>query len=333
VSITDKVCWVLSNGRAGTENQCVGLAAAIGLPTQIKQVRCAPPWRWLPPRAWPNALGSLGPDSSPLAPPWPDLLIACGRSTEAVAVAIRRASRKAHRNGEGPATFVVYLQRPSHGLGQFDLLAPPQHDQVTGSNVISTVGALHRVTPEQLDIDAAKFAPLVAHLRRPLITVLVGGTGNAYQMTVETAQNLGRQLATMAAKHSASLAVTVSRRTGDANAAALRAALIDTPTVFWPPADRDREGDNPYFGFLGLADAIVVTADSISMASEACASGKPVYIADLPGGSAKFRRFHDGLRAAGLIRTFAGVIEQWSTTRLDDTARVAAAVRDQLNLV
>lgn len=334
--MTDKVCWVLSNGRTGTENQCVGLAAEVGLPYQIKQVRCAPPWRWLPPRMWPGALGSLGPDSSPLAPPWPDLLIACGRSTEAVAVAIRRASRKAHRNGDGPATFVVYLQRPSHSLRQFDLLAPPQHDQVTGINVIPTIGALHRVTPQQLEIDAAKFAPLAADLPRPLITVLVGGTGNAYQMTEETAQNLGRQLATMAAKHSAGLAVTVSRRTGDKNTAALRAALADTPAVFWPPAggpeNQDAQGDNPYFGFLGLADGIVVTADSISMTSEACATGKPVYVVDLPGGSAKFRRFHDGLRAAGLTRTFAGVIEKWSTTRLDDTAQIAAAIRDQLDL-
>ena len=35
---------------------------------------------------------------------------------------------------------------------------------------------------------------------------------------------------------------------------------------------------NPYFGILSSVDYIVVTADSISMCSEATSSGKPVYI-------------------------------------------------------
>jgi len=318
--MTGGVCWVLSNGRAGTVNQCLGLAEAVGFSITVKEVRPRALWRWLPPRLWPWALRSLGPESDPIEEPWPDLVIACGRSTEAIAVAIRRAAAK-----EDQTTFTVYLQRPSHNTEQFDLLAPPLHDQVTGSNVIATLGALHRVTPELLAADAEKFAALVAPLPRPLIAVLVGGTGNAYRMTETAARNLGQQLAALSRDQDMGLAITVSRRTGVKNTAALRAELADIPSVIW-----DDEGDNPYFGFLGLADAIIVTADSISMVSEACATGKPVYVAEIPGGSAKFERFHEGLRSKGLTRRFAGDIELWSASPLDDTARVAAAVRERL---
>ena len=115
--------------------------------------------------------------------------------------------------------------------------------------------------------------------------------------------------------------MTASRRTGDTNAAILRDALSTCPAYVW-----DGEGDNPYFGFLGLADTIVVTADSVSMVSEACATGKPVYVVELEGGSAKFARFHEGLRAAGITRAFDGNLESWTYAAPDDTAKVAAEI-------
>jgi len=228
--------------------------------------------------------------------------------------------------GQSP-TFTVYLQRPSHNIRCFDLLATPQHDQVRGENVIDTRGALNRVTRERLTQGANKVAPQIAHLPHPLIAVLVGGTGNAYRMTPKAAKKLGRQLCRLTEEKGAGLVVTVSRRTGPDNEAALRQELAGAPAVIW-----DGVGENPYFGYLGLADIIVVTADSISMVSEACATGKPVYVADLDGGSAKFKRFHTRLREDGLTRPFAGTVETWSPTALDDTAKVAAVIRARLNL-
>lgn len=324
--MAEKICWVLSNGRAGTENQCVGLAEAVGLPYVIKQVRVRPPWKWLPPRLWMSPLDALAADSDPLEPPWPDLLIASGRTTEALAVAIREASHQDTAQGRNPV-FTVYLQAPSHSTDSFDLLAPPKHDRVRGSNVVQTEGALHRVTDDKLAGEARRVAASLEHLPRPLIAVLIGGTGNAYRMTPAAAKKLGRQLCRLTEELGAGLAVTVSRRTGPDNEAALREGLADAPMVVW-----DGTGENPYFGFLGLADAIVVTVDSISMTSESCATGKPVYVADLPGGSAKFKRFHSQLREGGLTRPFAGTVEKWTPTPLDDTSRVAGIVRQRLNL-
>jgi mitochondrial fission protein ELM1 len=187
--------------------------------------------------------------------------------------------------------------------------------------VVETFGALHRVTRERLAAEADKFRASVAHLPRPLVCVLIGGPNRAYAMTTETIAGLAHKLRGLGA----GLAVTPSRRTGAMNLATLRSALAGAPAVVW-----DFAGDNPYFGWLGLADAIVVTADSVSMASEACCTGKPVFVAELPGGNPKFRAFHMGLRQAGFTRPFEGRLESWSYEPLDDTGMVAAEVLRRL---
>ena len=67
---------------------------------------------------------------------------------------------------------------------------------------------------------------------------------------------------------------------------------------------------------LALADAFVVTGDSVNMVCEAATTGKPVHVVDLKGGSAKFARFHESLRAAGITRPFQGRLERWSYAAL-----------------
>jgi mitochondrial fission protein ELM1 len=199
-------------------------------------------------------------------------------------------------------------------------VAAPRHDHVRGENVVETLGALNRVTPDRLQAAAAHFAPPFAHLPRPLAAVLIGGSSGAYRLTPKVTGALCDGLADLTA-NGAGLAVTPSRRTGEANVGVLRHRLAGPAATVW-----DDAGENPYFGLLGLADALIVTCDSVSMASEACATGKPVYIVDLPGGSRKFREFHTGLRAAGMTRPFAGTLESWTYPPLTDTARVAAEV-------
>jgi mitochondrial fission protein ELM1 len=63
------------------------------------------------------------------------------------------------------------------------------------------------------------------------------------------------------------------------------------------------------------------------MISEAAATGMPVHIIELDGGDAKFARFHQTMRDAGITRPFAGRIESWRYAPLDDTARAGAALR------
>jgi mitochondrial fission protein ELM1 len=73
-----------------------------------------------------------------------------------------------------------------------------------------------------------------------------------------------------------------------------------------------------------------VTADSISMISEAAATGKPVYVIELDGGSRKFARFHQAMRDAGITRPFTGAVETWRYTPPGDTERAAVEIRRRL---
>ncbi len=311
--MTTASCWVMTDAKPGMENQCLGLAEALGLHAARKHVFPRPPWKYLPPYLWWTALQAYTSDSDSLVPPWPDILIATGRATVAASIAIRRASRG--------RTFTVQIQNPGVPFRHFDLVIPPRHDNCAGPNVFPTRGALHRVTAQRLAEAASRFAPMLAHLPRPIVAVLIGGSNKIYRVTPRILHDLADKLAAMSRATGAGLAVTLSRRSGAEAEAILREQLAGIPAVIW-----NGSGDNPYFAYLGLADYIVVTADSVSMVSEACSTGKPVYVVDLEGGSEKFRRFHEGLRAEGITREFSGIVENWNYAPLNDTERAAAEV-------
>lgn len=315
-----KDCWILTDGKPGMENQCLGLADAIGLPYDIKRVRPRLPWRFLPPLLWPAPLRAGDDKSDTLEPPWPRLLIASGRQSAAPSIAIRRAA--------GGQTFTVQIQNPAVSPRHFDVVITPDHDRLSGPNVVSTIGALHRITPRLLAEEAAKFRQSVAALPRPLVVVLIGGSNKVYHMDLDFTAKLARDLKTMAERDGVGLLVTPSRRTGRANIAALERGLAEAPAIIWNGAD-----PNPYIGWLGLADAVVVTADSVSMVSEACATGKPVFIAEPAGGGGKFAAFHARLREAGMTRRFDGRYAVWDYQPLDDTARAARFVAKRLKLL
>lgn len=310
-------CWVVTDGTLGMEVQCLGLAEALGIEPVVKRLRTRPPWRYLPPRLWLAPMMALSSTSDRLDPPWPDLLIATGRQSVALSIAVRRRS--------GGKTFTVQIQNPAAALGNFDLVVAPVHDGLSGANVVATRGALNGVTPEKLAAAAERFGPELSHLPRPLVAVLIGGDNKVYRLSAGRMRDLAARLAELVARYRAGLAVTPSRRTGVENEAVLREALRSLPAVVW-----DGTGANPYLGYLALADAIVVTCDSVNMVSEACATGKPVYVFDLDGGSEKFSRFHERLRRDGLTRPFDGVLAEWRYTPLDDTARVAEEIHQRM---
>ena len=305
--------WLLTDGKAGHANQCLGLAAALGVDAEAKSLMPRFPWSRLPPQLWFNPLRAGDPDGTQLIPPWPDMVIAAGRQTVAPALAIKSAS--------GGRAFCVQIQDPVSARHRFDVIAAPQHDGLTGENLVETSGALTGITEALLQSAGERFADTLATLPRPLVAVLVGGSNGQYQMTEASTTALAAGLKRLAGDHGAGLAITASRRTGDENEARLRGGLSGTPWWFW-----DGRGDNPYLGLLALADAIVVTADSVSMVSEACSTGKPVYIADLEGGSDKFDHFHAHLRDRGITRPFDGSLDDWTYDALRDTEFVADEV-------
>lgn len=300
------VIWVLTSGAVGFEVQALGVAEALGVVPEIKRVSPPPPWRWLAP--W----GPAAPDAA-IAPPWPDLLIASGRQSIPYARMIRRRS-------EG-RTFVAVLQNPAVSPAHFDFVWVPEHDRLIASNVLSTFASPHRLTPERLASEAARLAGTIAQLPHPRVAVLLGGSNAVFRLDESAAATIADQLAALIDRTGAGLMVTPSRRTGEAQTRIIRERLAGKSAMVW-----DGTGDNPYFGFLGSADAVIVTCDSVNMVGEAAATGKPVHVIELAGGSPKFRRFLDGMYAHGAARPFDGRLENWHYVPLNATQDIAAAI-------
>jgi len=301
---------------AGTENQCIGVAEALGLEAVIKRVKLKFPWKQLSPMLRIGLKHAFAEDSSPLAPPWPDLLIASGRKSIAASLYIGKKSRK---------TFRVQLQDPRIDPKYFDLVAVPQHDPARGKNVIVTVGAPNRITPEKLEYAAKLWGDKFKDLPKPRVAVLIGGTSKAHDMTPENTSRLAEQL--LAIKNKCGLMITASRRTGEDNTKTLRDKLGGDGVFFW-----DGQGDNPYFGLLACADYIIVTEDSVSMASEALTTGKPVYIAALDGGARRLDLFQRMLREQGYTRPFTGVLENWSYAPLQDMKKITDEIKKRMKI-
>ncbi len=307
-------CWVLSDGRAGIENPCLGLAEALGLTPTVKRVALRSPWRQTTPYLPLPGIGlALAGTSDRLTPPWPDLLISSGRQAVALSMAIGKRSSKTVR---------VHIQNPGVAFDRFDLVSLPRHDGKSGANLVESIGAIHRVTPEKLTKAALEWAPLAAGRARPLVAVMIGGSNRFCRLTPDLMTGVATQLATLVREQGVGMLITTSRRTGAENEAILKQALAGLPVFIW-----DGSGPNPYFGMLALADALIVTSDSVAMVSEAASTGKPVHIIDLPGNAPKFQRFHDLLRHAGVTRPFQGQLDAWDYRPLDDTRQLAGRVR------
>jgi hypothetical protein len=313
----EDACWVLTDGAIGMENQGVALAEAVGLPIIIKRVATKAPWRWLPLTARLGRLSAA--KGGDLAPPGPRLVISIGRHSVPLAIGVKRAS--------GGSTYALHIQNPRISSRHFDLVAAPIHDGLEGENVITTIGAPHRVTTELIGKAGDAIADRVSALRRPYIAVLIGGDSKAFQLTHAGVDRFCDLLRNAVKTSGGSLLVTPSRRTGAENIARVRANLADLPHEIW-----DQEEENPYFAYLGLADAIVVTADSVNMVTEAAGTGKPIFVFHLEGNSERFDRFHDVMSKRGATREFEGLIETWRYEAINDTEKVAKVVREALGI-
>lgn len=296
---------------AGTENQCIGVAEALNITPEIRQIGLNQPWKSLSPWLGFESKCSF---TESLTPPWPDLLLAAGRKSVAASRYIKKQS--------GGKTFTVQLQDPKTSPKQFDLVAAPFHDQMRGDNVIVTHGAPNRLSAAKLEKARATFAAQFGALKEPRIAVLIGGNSRTHKLTPDIMRRLVDQLK----KLSGSLMITASRRTGEESLQILQDGLKDSGAYIW-----DGQGENPYFGMLGWADHILVTADSVSMLSDAGTTGKPVHMISLEGGSPRFDKFHAHLQEIGVMRPFnGGNLESWSYEPLNDAQMIANAIKQAM---
>lgn len=307
--------WVLTDDKPGNSTQSLGVAAQLPWPFEEKNIILNKAAK-LPNRLLGRTKFSAA--SHEIAAPWPDIAIAAGRRL----VPMLRYIKK-----QNPKCFVAYMMRPETSLKGFGLVAIPAHDKPrTAPNVMETLGAPHRVTPTLLANAAAEWEEKLLHLPKPRIAVLAGGDSASAAFSPQDFHELGNLASEMAETMQGSLMVSTSRRTNSKQSDYLRLALTTDHEIFlWK-----RNAPNPYHAFLALADAIIVTGDSMSMCAEACGTGKPVYIYVPRQGSLapKLRSLHESLIQKGVARYLsANIRTDWQpATALNEAVRIAAEI-------
>lgn len=285
--------WLLADNRAGNVAQALGVIEALDVAYRRVDLSYT---RWV---RLPNFLRGdrlIGIDriqTGALAAPWPKLAVAAGRRAAPVMRWVKKQS--------GYRTRLVHIMRPEGGEADFDLIAVPEHDQVVpDDNILEVLLAPHRISMGKLRETRGLWAGRFAHLPRPRIAVIVGGSTKSTGFTPDMAGRLGQTAAKMAETRGGSILMTTSRRTGAEQTAVLIGAIEGLPQHSFVWGD---EGENPYFGYLACADAVVVTGESVSMVSEACAATAPVMLFAperlIPG---RHRLFHEALMRAKLIQ-------------------------------
>ncbi|WP_285403001.1 mitochondrial fission ELM1 family protein [Luteibacter sp. ME-Dv--P-043b] len=312
-------CWVITDGAAGNRRQALALAEALTPSIREIVVELRAPWSWAAPRLLPLGRLALGRHEHHLRPPWPPLVIGCGR-------AAAWATRQVRQWSQG-ATLAVQVLDPRLDPHHWDLVIAPAHDGLAGDNVLTPLGSLHPIDDAWL-ADGRDAFPWLADLPGPRLGVLLGGhrRGAPFERTAVDAF-----LAAVRARHAkdgGSVLVAASRRTPAALLPTLREAFAGLPGLVWTG---DHDGANPYPGILAWADRLVVTPDSVNMLSEACATGAPVHTFTSAPLDAKLARFHAGLRQAGLLHDLDADTPARQAP-LRETVRIAADVRRHLGL-
>jgi uncharacterized protein len=307
--------WIISDGKAGNDVQTRGVFDALGLSYEVKRVDPRGIWGALSPWGPVAPAERFGTAHSQFRAPWPTFAISIGRLTTPY---IRRLKREA-----GVATYTIILQNPKVAAGTADLFWVPEHDTRRGPNVITTLTAPHSFTARRLAELRACMPPDIAGLPQPRVAVLLGGPNGDFHYAGAALARLASALQSLGAL-GAGLMVTPSRRTPAAIVEVVREATSGIARIFW-----DGAGENPYPHFLAHADAFIAPADSVNMTGEPCATGKPVYVFDPGGGSAKFTRFHEALRRHGATRPLPDHFERletWTYEALNSAETIAAEI-------
>lgn len=323
--------WVLTDGKAGDLQPCLGVAGRLADILRRKQqnvtieervVKPKAPWVWFMPYGPVNPFAKLDTPDDPLRPPFPDIAIASGRR----AVAYLRSLKQ-----RAPDCLTVFLKDPLTGLKAADLIWVPGHDQLRGPNVLVSDTGPHRITQTMLTEKRANPLPQIADLPQPRLSIVLGGPARKTAYSSQDVSNLVKALEPLAAQ-AGSLLITGSRRTPGIWLEALGQLIESKPGIVWTSSS---EMPNPYLDFLASADALVVTGDSHNMISEALATGVPLYLFAPKKLSPKLTAFLKAVYAHKLAlpldKTASQALELKPQKPIDSSAIIAEEIRQKLN--
>jgi len=306
---------LLTEGMHGMISQVEGLAKALDVDFTHHKVELNHIWKFIPPNLSPvsqNVFKQINHDDF-------DVIISCGRKSVIPSIHLKNTANK--------KVFNIHIQDPKVDLDNFDFIVAPEHDAIQGQNVISTKGAIHYLTENEISENKDYLNSFIKKDERKIWTLILGGPTKYYDYSTKNMKHIFTSLYKLLKKHDFQLVVIPSMRTPINTIHYAREFFGDNHTIIM---DVDKKA---YLSALALSENIIVTCDSSSMISEAALTGKPIYIASiLPRKNDKrFQSFRNLFRELNITRNLGEEVENWTYEKLDETNRVASIIKQKIN--
>ena len=307
---------LLTQGMHGMISQVEGLAKALDIDFTHHTVELNNFWKMIPPKMTPisqSVYKKIDHENF-------DVIISCGRKSVIPSIHLKNNSIKKVLN--------IHIQDPKVDLKHFDFIVAPEHDSIKGQNVISTKGAIHYLTENEINENKDYLNSFIKKDERIIWTFIMGGPTKYYDYSTENIKEIFITLSELSKKHNFQLVIIPSMRTPTNIIQYTKEYFGDDHTVIM---DVDKKA---YLSALAIAQNIVVTCDSSSMISEAALTGKPIYVASiLPKKNDKrFQKFRNLFRKLNIIKNLGEEIKDWNYEKLDETNRVANIIKQKINL-
>jgi len=305
---------LLTEGMHGMISQVEGLAKALDLDFIHEKIELNSFWKLFPPKLTPvssNVYKKI--ISSDF-----DVIISCGRKSVIPSIHLKKNSNKKVIN--------IHIQNPKVNFKNFDFIIAPEHDGITGENVINTKGAIHYLTKEEILINRNYLDSFIKKDNRKIISLIIGGPTKYYDYSDENLEKIFNKLKTLVEKKEYQLVIIPSMRTPK--------SIIEKAKLFFGERHTVIEGvdKKAYLSALAISEKIVVTCDSSSMISEAALTGKPIYIANIKPkkNDNRFQKFRNLFKELNIIRNLGEDLENWNYQKLDETNRVARIINHKI---
>ena len=305
---------LLTEGMHGMISQVEGLAKALDIEFIHQKVELNSFWKLIPPNLTPvSKLVFKKIDISDF-----DIIISCGRKSVIPSIYLKKSSKK--------KIFNIHIQDPKVSLGNFDLVIAPEHDNLRGKNVISSKGAIHYLTLDEIKNNHNYLADKLNKNYEYLLLVL-GGPNKYYDYEDKNLINIFGKIKKILNNNNLQAIVIPSMRTPKKTINLADEHLGPENLVI------NNVDKKAYLSGLSLAKYIVVTCDSTSMISEAALTGKPIYIADIPAKrkDERFKKFRDLFSELNIIKNLNEKLETWTYKSLNETTRIAEEIKKYIS--
>jgi len=304
---------LLTQGMHGMISQVEGLAKALNLDYRHQTIKLKKFWNYIPPKFTPISENILSEQFTCDA----KVVISCGRKSVIPSIALKKKF--------GTNILNIHIQDPKVKLSNFNFIVVPEHDGLKGENVLTSKGAIHYLTNNELESNKSYLKSRINNQKK-IVTLIIGGPTKHYDYNEKVIDSIFLKIKQNFLDNNYQLIVVPSMRTPQ-NIIDKAKNYFSEDQIVIPDVDK-----KAYLCSLKNADHIVVTCDSTSMISEAAITGKPIYVAQMPAikNNKRFKNFFNLFVSLNIIKDLGSPVENWAYDRLNETSKIAIQIRKKI---